>query len=143
VARFWHILFASGSQLRRRSQSDGLRSVRRAHAIVGCEHPVPGLLGSSRRLHLNVDDRQRRSSIDLVPAVARKGSMKVQRFRIRITKPDTCTAGTCLRERIPTARMPERGLRDSEDLRTPLCGHGIMWRGAAGPRYRAVLGIRC
>jgi hypothetical protein len=34
----------------------------------------------------------------------------------------------------PTARARAEG---KPGQRTPLCGHGIMWRGAAGPRYRA------
>src|SRR5262249_53450401 len=37
------------------------------------------------------------------------------------------------RKRVPTARLPERGLRESEDLRTPLCGHGTMWRRSGWP----------
>jgi len=35
--------------------------------------------------------------------------------------------------RVPTARLPEHGLRDSEDHDTPLCGHGIMWRVSGWP----------
>jgi hypothetical protein len=34
------------------------------------------------------------------------------------------------RRRLPTARLPERGLRDSEDHEPPICGHGISWQGS-------------
>lgn len=45
--------------------------------------------------------------------------------------------------RIPTARMPEHGLRDSEDNITPLCGHCTLWRGSGWPPRQGILGKRC
>ena len=59
------------------------------------------------------------------------GLMKVQ--RVPAVQNRTCTAGTCLDKGIPTARLPERGLRESEDHEPPVCGHGIMWRGSGWP----------
>jgi hypothetical protein len=47
------------------------------------------------------------------------------------------TAGTYRIVRVPTARLPERGLRENEATTPPFGGHSTMWRGGAWPTIRA------
>lgn len=46
-------------------------------------------------------------------------------------------------KRIPTALLPERGLRDSEDLLHPPCAATALRDGRAAGHRQAVLGKRC
>ena len=75
---------------------------------------------------IDVDDRlvMRRSSIDLSRLAVQLDSMKVQRFRPS-TKPGMHRRHLP-RERVPTARLPEHGLRENLDYETPKSGHGIV-----------------
>ena len=95
---------------------------------------MPGLLGGSRRLQSQMSTTAPYAAVfhRLCPCRSPKGRDEGS-TGCRSSQNRTRTAGTCLKERIPTARLPERGLRDSEDQRTPLCGHGIMWRGSGWP----------
>ena len=109
--------------------------LRLAPICAGRQQGLPGRVCSDApadRFPL-LDDRriERRSSIDLVPAAAPTGLMKVQRvsgpFKTGHAPPALASTED---SDGPTARARVEGKRGP---RTPVRGHGIMWRGSGWP----------